>query len=150
MKDPFWYLTTKYFTNEASEEDIQKLYKLLEDNPANQQRFEELVYKWNLTGSLKFPHYSEYRAKELIRRTTHNSRLQRKRLKTSLLVICTCLIGLGSVWYYRQFNSSWEEVATTGQQHLKLILPDSTVVWLNQNSSLAYNFSNEKKMKKFG
>ncbi|MEO1011131.1 MAG: FecR family protein, partial [Bacteroidota bacterium] len=41
-------------------------------------------------------------------------------------------------------DAGWKEFNTVDNEKLRVLLPDSSVVWLNGNTSMSYNFSNSK------
>lgn len=149
MEDKFWELATKYFANEASEEDVHQLLGLLKLNKNYKKKFDELAYQWNITDKIVHSTFNAYRSKRKISLAVVSSSARKnnkssKKLIFNIAAILILIVGVGMVVKFLAFPSDkWDEYATNNNQHLKVILPDSSIVWLNKNSSLAYNFNNK-------
>jgi ferric-dicitrate binding protein FerR (iron transport regulator) len=84
---------------------------------------------------------------------------RRSRIAAAIWVGVLLLSGY-TVWKLNQSKSSgyaaqepaFREVRTTAGQHIRIILPDSSVVWLNSNSTLSYHpdFSAQRQLRLAG
>lgn len=144
MQDKFWELTTKYFSNEANEKDIHLLSELLQKNEEYQKIFDELALQWNMAGNIAYASFDKERARLKMNAAVSSGRKRNKKQRKlwwSAAAVLLCLLGLVPVILLR--SSRWTTFTTTDNQHLKVLLPDSSSVWLNSNATLAYDFSKE-------
>lgn len=153
MEPEFWILVTKYLSNEASEKDINNLFLLLENDEKCQNTFDEIVIKWNAIGKIKPETFHPDKAKQLLLakiKDENKSRYSFSKLITAPLmaIATTLLILLGSYVFFStelDKNFNWTEFKTAKNEKLKIVLPDSTLVWLNKNATISYNFSKQNK-----
>ncbi|SFW20335.1 FecR family protein [Sinomicrobium oceani] len=144
MQDKFWELTTKYFSNEADEAEIHMLSELLEKNEDYQKTFDELALQWNMAGNISYAAFDRESAGLKVNTAIAQKENQdkgRKKLWWSAAAVFLCLLGLVPAILFR--SDRWTTFTTTENQHLKVLLPDSSSVWLNRNALLAYNFDEE-------
>ncbi len=149
MEQSFWELVTKYLSNEINEEDINTLFVLLESNDDNKKAFDSIAKKWKETGDLKSIAFSSESAKEnvlnQIKSKPKKNRLYPFKkhpfiLKAAASIII--LLGVYFIYNFLGFNETWKEFRTVNNEKSRVLLPDSSIVWLNENSMLSYNFSN--------
>ncbi|WP_276165427.1 FecR family protein [Zobellia alginiliquefaciens] len=151
IEDKFWELATKYMSNEASEEDINELFLLLKSDEKYQKAFSDTVEKWNGVTSPRDFQFNTKASKqklleEIDKRSSPISKIRafskssNFRLKAAAMVV----VLLGTYFLTNSIleGREWKEFQTVTNEKLKIILPDSTHVWLNQNSSISYNYSN--------
>lgn len=147
MEDKFWELCTLYFSNEASVEEENQLVDILQASKENQKRFDEMACQWNLTGKVSHTFFNSIKAKAKISIAIGSSGKKPvlKIHKNILIKVTATLLVFASIGWainITAFNSDkWVEYSTESNQHLKVKLPDNSVVWLNGNSTLAFNFS---------
>ncbi len=152
MEDQFWVLITKYLSNEASESDINTLFSLLESDDAYQVKFNKIVKEWNVTGNIK-PHSftTKIARQKLFSEIEEEEKLKKPSFRSINVLLKIAAMAAILFWGYyfvnQQFtqDTAWREFRTAQQEKLQLVLPDSTIVWLNENSILSYNFSNTYK-----
>ncbi len=149
MEDQFWILTAKYLSNEASEDDINTLFSLLESDKKYQVRFDNIVKEWNTAGNLKLDSFATKKAKEnlfsAIEKTAKPKASYMLPIKTLLKVAAVVTILIGGYYFVNQQvtkDAAWKEFSTAHHEKLQVILPDSSMVWINENSVLSFNFSN--------
>ncbi len=159
MEDQFWILTTKYLSNEASDDDINTLFSLLESDKKYQVRFDTIVKDWNEFGNLKLNSFETKKAKEhlfsAIEKTATPKTSYILPIKRLLKVAALVTMLFGGYYLVNQQvseDTAWKELSTGYQEKLQVILPDSSMVWINENSVLSYNFSiaNERQIKLYG
>ncbi len=150
MEDTFFQLTTKYLSKEATENDIQRLSAILESNKELQQKFYELAKSWNSAESLSSTSFDTEEAKQkiLLDILGKNNQLQSPKVKRFNGVIkIAAVFTLALCTYFILFNNvfkdaEWKEFRSGDNEKLQILLPDRSKVWLNENTTLAYNFSN--------
>ncbi|NMH86848.1 FecR family protein [Flavivirga algicola] len=149
MKQSFWELVTKYLSNEISEDDLNTLFVLLENNGDNKKAFDSIAKKWKETGDLKATTFNAEKAKHKVL-SQIKTKPQESKLcfyetyQPVLKIAATVIILLGVYFAYNLlgFHETWKEFRTVNNEKLRVLLPDSSIVWLNENSVLSYNFSN--------
>lgn len=156
-EDYFWTLVSRYFSNEASEEDKEALATLLAESEARQQQWENAKQQWKATP--KLPKHDRTRAKQLLLKGMAKSRqrdevrdfertLSRKRGTGQWLRWgAACLLVSLSVFVYIRFEKiasenmpllSINKIEVPQGNVQKILLPDGTKVWLNAGSTLEY------------
>ena len=156
----FWNLLAKKLSGEASPEELEQLEMLIRQHPGlayeaeriqklwqfkkdtDQQEselaFEEHVLRMNEAGiPLPDPEIPE------TYQTNHNNR---RRIFNLFIAATLIFLIVGFVWltgHKKEFpllsENNFREVSSPPGSKTKLILPDSTVVWLNAGSKLTYN-----------
>lgn len=158
----FWYLFSKKLTGEASAEELLELENLLKQHPELSHEAECAQNFWKQS-SKQEPYESEL-AFELHLNHLKKNEILLPELETSfspdqeevskpsktkwLIGIAAALILLlgAYVWNQNSFlkakqfaGKNFGEVSTKPGSKTKLVLPDSTVVWLNSGSKLTYS-----------
>jgi len=155
----FLNLLAKKITGEASTGELLQLESLMKANPDWAYQAEQIQHLWKEEGHF---HYGdaqlafEQHLKKMeragislpqsINSEMGNSPLKRKRILTvSLLSFIVILVAL-SLWMGKGNKSTlvppsknFSEVSSPVGSKTKLLLPDSTMVWLNAGSKLTYN-----------
>ena len=141
-EDKFWELATNYMANEATEEEINQLFLLLHGHDGYQRIFDELVENWNLSERLTYGEFDPKRAGQHLKSTIKARRAHARKRGMASKLMGACCLALFLLGYYAYYGSQqWETYATAGNNHFRIVLPDSSVVWLNRSSSLSYNFN---------
>lgn len=159
----FWYLFSKKLTGEASPEELLELDTLLKQNPGwvyqadhiqsfwkqnlKQKPYEsELAFELHLNylkeNGIIFPELETPYAPEPEEKPKSN----RGRWVVSVLALLVFLTG-AYVWKHRTVSTTvlpkeekgYGEVSTRAGSKTRLVLPDSTIVWLNAGSKLTYS-----------
>ena len=150
--DEFERIMLDYLKGEVSSEDMQKLTNLLKEDEACREKYREMSRSYALASSSWFARRKEQNFEQL--RDTLNFRSSRKHTflhKISVWVsaaIWALLIGCSITFFYLYHSSHQEVVAPSYCQieipqgaSSKLLLPDSTVVFLNGGTVLRYDAS---------
>lgn len=161
----FWFLFGKKLTNEAAPHELQELEQLMKDNPYLSYQSEYIAKIWHtknnpantLDEEIGFEaHVNRLKEKGILLPEVETlvywekveqplPRKKNKRLLVAVSLLCI-LIGAGFIW--QSFSKAsltsmpekkFSEVSTKSGTKTKLILPDSTIVWLNAGSKLTYN-----------
>ena len=156
----FWNLLAKKITGEASKEELLELESLMKLHPGWAYRAEHIHHIWKnkpqtdqKESEIAFEQhlqrmkeaFIEFPKPEITKagfRSIFNNR--KKTLAFSVVTVLICLAGL--LWLNSSQKISlpsteknYSEVSSPFGSKTKLVLPDSTVVWLNAGSKLTYN-----------
>lgn len=155
----FWNLLAKKIAGEASTEELQQLEQLLKLNPDWAYQAEHIQHLWQKTTNHKQESESAFeqhlqRMKEagidLEPEIPSNAPVAKhskfkKILAYSAAAVFVFLIA-GFIWLsgdkknaVSASEKNYSEVSSPFGSKTKLVLPDSTVVWLNAGSRLTYN-----------
>ena len=145
MEDKFWELAAKYLSNEASDYDMKALFKLMEEHNLYRQYFDDLAKKW---GHLEEHQDFSFDLDKARRKVLSETIPQKSRMRFlrnyggEIVKIAAVLVLVLGIYHVTNNNeNTWKEFTTNEKEKLKIVLPDSTLVWLNANSALSYNFS---------
>lgn len=147
-------LFTDYLTGCITPDDAQQLQQWLEASPENEQRLRNYRELWIAA------HNEHYDSKAALRRFRRNAKKLDERSKAQrhararqqlhnalrwAAVICLPLLLTGLVITYLQVNNILDRTityATTTGQQSSFILPDGTLVQMDENSLLEYSHGN--------
>lgn len=159
----FWYLFSKKLTGEASSEELLELENLLKQYPSLVYQAESIQNFW--TQNKKQEPYESELAFELHLNHLKENGIVLQELESPYapelnekpksnwkrrwaFPVCAVLIFLTGFYLWNQKISTvarpkseknYGEVSTRPGSKTKLVLPDSTVVWLNAGSKLTYS-----------
>jgi transmembrane sensor len=142
QENRIWILMSRHLSGEASPEETRELQDLLEQDPRRQYAYDILHTYFDRPATREIsPPILPFRAKPLLS----------LRVKwVAAASIAACLL-LGSQLFHRNARNTGktpgpsvqsaanEEVLAKAGTRTKLVLPDSTRVWLNSNSRLKYS-----------
>ena len=156
----FWNLLAKKITGEASPDELLQLENFTKFNPDWAYQAEHIQYLWQnkaegnqQESETAFEQhlqrmkdagidFSQPEIQQINFQTNHS-----KRQKIFAFSIATLVFFLISGWIWLNINKklplspekNYSEVSSPFGSKTKLVLPDSTVVWLNAGSKLTYN-----------
>ncbi|REE27657.1 FecR family protein [Winogradskyella pacifica] len=151
MNPDFWVLVTKYLSNEASEEDINSLFLLLETDKKYQIALDETIAKWNAVNAIDTKIFNTDASKEALfvkintKKKTNFFPSKSTYIAFSKIAATLVLVLVSCFFLNNLLDTDWKEFKTAKNEKLKIVLPDSTLIWLNKNSSISYNFSSKDK-----
>lgn len=141
-------LIGKYLTGKESEKESAQLRDWLNESNDNKNLFDSLKEKQNIAGALEEydAHNSEMAWKRYLDRIGE-LKLRKLLIRWKVAAIFFFVIGCGGILTMlnrgADFRQSSEELYTTvstqNGQNSKIVLPDSTVVWINSGTTLSYN-----------
>jgi transmembrane sensor len=153
----FWNLLAKKIAGEASQEELHQLESLLKLNPAWAYQAEHIQGLWRSSkenkeeSELAFEQHLQ-RMKEtgsdLQAQVPFKSGIKHNKIRTFAYSVAAIILFLiaGFIWLGSHKKNSlsaaekkYSEVSSPFGSKTKLVLPDSTVVWLNAGSKLTYN-----------
>ena len=152
MGKDIYQIASDYFCGRISEADREYLNAWLNQSPDNQDVFAELERVWNLTGSLQsnidadldleWSHFLENRQEA---NTESKLILPKPSLWANPLfkvaaVLIPAILIVGSILFFFLGNGGNQEWVTVRANDSKIeqTLPDGSVVWINENSTLSY------------
>lgn len=149
-------LMIDYFSGAISETDQQHLSELLKSNREFKMRFDEMlkIRAMSYVSGIEAEKQSNYnKILEQINDTpTFNSSRSwfSNFRKIAAIIALVVSVSVASFYIYRDISSPddaafWYETFSPIGSQTKIILPDSTVVWLNSGTSLKYNKAYGKK-----
>jgi len=150
-KEKIWTHITRKISGENTLDDSLKVDEWLNDKPENKLIYSRLKEVWNFTPTSEEVNYSLFESiKRRIRVHEHHSK-QNFFSTTFFKVAAILAVILASNFLVYQFKKesvkpelvSWQEIVVPRGNRMKLVLPDSTSIWLNNETKIRYasNFS---------
>ena len=143
-----WLIILNHLQNKASDEELEELNKWLEEDKEHRRIASEIFDIFSVTSEIPelFTPDKEKAWNNISTQLTTKptSFLQLfNRFKYAAAVAAILLIGFISFWlindsYNHRFLQQQTEIVTSPGQKSMVVLPDSSVVWLNSGSSLKY------------
>ncbi len=139
----------RYFSGELSKNELFELEKVLRETPESAEQFEKAKRVWyNL--------YSPGKAnKNVIAKKTiqkihlpYRKHFLLRTLNYAAIFLLVVMVSGSIIWFYNTKSGNIVLVETTVGEVKKIILADSTIVWLNAKSSLEYKEPFSKKERK--
>ena len=156
-QEDFWSLVAKKLSGELSDKEEEKLRQLNADNPENQAAYEQMEQNWE---KIQAPadHYQPDTEKGWQRMKfrldserglyghesglngTESENVRRLFPRISAIAASVLLLLAAGVWWWQSASAPGEVVLTTAGNETQMYwLPDSSQVWLNENSRLSYS-----------
>ena len=153
MEERFLLLVGMELSGDISEAERQELTMLLQQNPSFSQQYDRIRQNWcaaeNLGNDFN-PDAQEawQKVKGRLDAVPHTAKTSIvtpwfRYLSYAASIILICTIAL---FTYRMLSHPALKVATSKGEHRKLILPDSSTIWLNESSQVEYakDFNGQK------
>lgn len=146
MTEEIWECAIKRLTNNETEASASKLNNWLEEEIKNQQEFESIKALWDLTGKIPVERVNDFNDVE--RLIDRQENFQRKSFLQNWYGIAAVLIGLlmlSAVFVYQYSAKPSQTIVTlitkkaNAGEVLKLVLPDSSTIWLNAESEITFS-----------
>ncbi len=143
-------LIGKYITGKESREESGHLKGWLQEDPGHQRLFEQIKSERKIAGVItEFDARDKGSAwKRYLERTAARS-LQKALFRWKIAAVFFFVVGFAGILGYLSVKSGfgtadscgkrYTTVSTTLGQNSKIVLPDSSVVWLNSGTTLSYN-----------
>src|SRR5688572_6874252 len=163
MTSRFWYLFSKKISGEASLEELHELDIVVRENPDWAYSAGQLQKIWKNNGQtddfsseLAFEeHLNKLRENGIVLPGIDSPVIQQKEIdephstkKTAWLqtvALLVILVAIGLTWKINSDNKktqgrkdSFSELQTKAGSRTRILLPDSSIVWLNAGSRLTY------------
>ena len=153
IEERFWLLVSLQLSGEATAEELTELAGLLRDHPQWGLRKEAFTNIWRQKPATtqgpkdNFHRHLQRLSTHLSNPTQQNEQVEQppKRLKMKrFLPLAASLIGIALLialyTHHERSTPGTGTVSTRPGSRSKLQLPDGTLVWLNADSRLTYNF----------
>lgn len=138
-------LLVLYFEGKMDERETLKVEKWKESSAENQLLFEEYLATWNSVGFLKT--MKKYRGEEALKKVHSKIKVKEKdgfftvlQRIAAILLLPFIISTLYFAFSGKQANSPaiWQTIKTPAGIRSEFLLPDSTKVYLNSNSSISF------------
>jgi ferric-dicitrate binding protein FerR (iron transport regulator) len=153
-KDKIWSHISRKISGENTAEDANRVNEWIAEKPGNKQAYNILNEIWNKRPSSSKKYHSLYKS---VKRRTKVHEIGRKQpfYKTSLFkaaaIIFLILFSNLMVYLIQEKSkpeqiTSWQEIVVPRGNRMKVILPDSSTVWLNNETRFKYtsNFNSNR------
>jgi len=152
-----WNIIVKYLQKRATAEEIKELNLWLKEDRENENLLAEAYHVFAVSGSLPPPLTPDLeKAWQKINRkltpNVHPANQWLEKIKYAAAAVAILLIGFSTLWMVtsvknKQILQQQTEIISPLGQKSKVVLPDSSVVWLNSGSSLKYrgNFNRKER-----
>jgi ferric-dicitrate binding protein FerR (iron transport regulator) len=143
-----WDLIGKQLNGEASSQEVSFINTWLQESPSNREAYEKLQAIWKdrpqpLLVSSEAVNKAWQRVSAKTVASTYNTVQGRFLYKPWAAVAAVVMLVLVAWWFLVPSERTWEQaalltLATQPGEKQQITLPDGSVVWLNENSSLTY------------
>lgn len=135
-------LLFKYFSNEASAEEVAQIEQWLEEDPARQSEFDSAHYLFNAM-ILHSDELSKMTTPGALEKTSRKSKVLRLVYRYAAAAAAVVIAGLSGVFVEREINYNKMTAQTNvlevpAGQRMSVTLSDGTQVQLNGNSRIEY------------
>lgn len=152
-KNKYLNLLTKILLNEASAKEEKELTKWKNEDRENEAFIEEITKVWNLSGNYAenllvdtTPAWNKFESKlnQTSSKKTQGSNVRTLLFNWKAAAIFIGLTAIGVWWSIQNSNKAsvseikMAQIMTGAKEQREIMLPDSSVVLLNENSMLAY------------
>ncbi len=153
-KDKIWSHISRKISEEETAEDANHVDEWIADKSENRQTYNILKEIWNFRSSSSKKHHSLF--KSVKRRISVHENSPKQPFYTTTLfkaaaVIILILFSNVMVYLIQEKTqpeqlSTWQEIVVPRGNRMKVILPDSSIVWLNNETNFKYtsDFSNNR------
>lgn len=135
-------LLFKYFSNEASAEEVAQIEQWLEEDPARQSEFDSAHYLFNAM-ILHSDELSKMTTPGALEKTSRKSKVRRLVYRYAAAAAAVVIAGLSGVFVEREINYNKMTAQTNvlevpAGQRMSITLSDGTQVQLNGNTRIEY------------
>lgn len=135
-------LLFRYFSNEASAEEVAQIEQWLEEDPARQSEFDSAHYLFNAM-ILHSDELSKMTTPGALEKTSRKSKVRRLVYRYAAAAAAVVIAGLSGVFVEREINYNKVTAQTNvlevpAGQRMSVTLSDGTQVQLNGNSRIEY------------
>lgn len=135
-------LLFKYFSNEASAEEVAQIEQWLEEDPARQSEFDSAHYLFNAM-ILHSDELSKMTTPGALEKTSRKSKVRRLVYRYAAAAAAVVIAGLSGVFVERKINYNKMTAQTNvlevpAGQRMSVTLSDGTQVQLNGNTRIEY------------
>ena len=150
-QEKIWTHITRKLTGENTEDDTNKIEEWLNEKPENKEIYSRLKEVWDFnpnSGDINYSLFESIRKRIRIHESLSKRNLFNSPLFKAAAILALMLVSNFMVYYFKKDSIkpelvSWQEIQVPRGNRMKLVLPDSTSIWLNNETKLRYasNFS---------
>ncbi|HET6557746.1 MAG TPA: FecR family protein [Prolixibacteraceae bacterium] len=145
-QEKIWSHISRRISQEGTEEDVQEVEKWLGEKPVNRKIYVRLQHLWNCIPDVQDSHSSLFESiKRRIAVYESKPKSVVRKLDPFLKVAAVlAVVLLSNFFVYQYFSKSepqpvtWHEIVVPRGNRMKIILPDKSSVWLNNETRLKY------------
>lgn len=150
-----WYIISKYFKGSCSKNELAELIKWINSDNRNKQFFEEVKKTWEVSGNI-YKHYQPDMTKGwkvINSKISVQRKLKHTPVQWFIRIAAVIILVIGITFLYNNirnnsFQGKYAEHINRVEDIREIILPDSTIVTMNKNSSLKYIIHENKKVRR--
>ena len=146
MKEEIWEYSIKRLTNTETENSESRLNDWLSEKPSNRKEFEQVKELWRLTGKTPANKFNNFDAVEhLIQQKPPPQITKQTNWWYSIAAVTVGALILCGVFFVQHSEKPKTVVASiitkkaNAGEILKLVLPDSSTIWLNSGSEISFS-----------
>ena len=144
MNDKFLYLTSKYLTGEIAKAEQEELFAWIDQSVENKTAFEEIQELWSISADLEEDFETDVSvawekvANRTIKREATVIRFPWH--KQLLRIAAVILVVAGGYWLIENWTKTAPDIIyqTAANEKTRVTLPDGSIVWLNENTKVAF------------
>lgn len=145
-QEKIWSHISRRISGEETDEDVQAVEKWLDEKPVNRRIYARLQHLWKSNPDVQGSHSSLFEAiKRKIAVYESKPKSSIRKLDPFLKVAAiVAVVLLSNFFVYQYFSKSepqsvtWHEIVVPRGNRMKIILPDKSSVWLNNETHLKY------------
>ena len=141
-EEKYWDLISKYLSNNITLDETDELLKWLDEDPDRSVLLNDLQRSWEKTQAYQTPEFNTDAAWQKVSDTLQLPEKTERRINwRPMLAAASLLIVFAFGWLFFQYQQGNQmiRVATADGERREIALPDGSHVFLNENSSLAYD-----------
>lgn len=145
MDSKYWDIAAKQLQGKASPAEQEALRQWLAQDPAHMEQFRAQQQLWELTTPVPPVKVDTAAAWQKVkgRLQTQTEKPEPKTIplyRTLLRIAASVVLLIGLAWIIQLFFFPYYgmQVVRSGNERMAVVLPDSSHIWLNRNSLLAY------------
>lgn len=145
-QEKIWSHISRRVTGEATEEDVKQVDQWLDEKPSNRKIYQRLTETWRYdqptsgdTSSL----FESLRRRIIVYERKHVPLMARLHPLMKVAAILALILGSNFMVYQythqgKPVELTWQEIVVPRGNRMKIVLPDNSSVWLNNETHLRY------------
>ena len=145
MDQYYWDIAAKQLAGKATAQEEEELHRWLKADPNHQAVYKEQQRIWELTAPPTIPEVDSRAAWQKVKKQIGEAEPRHRKVRPlfpfAMRVAASLALLFGLLWLVRIFLFPYYglEVISSGEEQVSFMLPDSSQVWLNKGSTLAYD-----------
>lgn len=145
MDEKYLTLIAKYLSDEIREEERELLFAWINHSPEHQAYFEEMQELWEESGEIEEEPFTTdidrawHKVASRMTETPEKTKVRSLNFRSLFrIAAAVALVIVAGTWWFNQTPEETLAFSTNKGEKLEIVLPDSSRVWLNENTSLTY------------